>query len=56
MGIHRYLAHLMVYSHVCNASVPELVKTTHVIGKLLSGESTVLTRVGVGGGEWALGT
>ena len=39
----------MVSSHVCNASVPELVKTTHVIDKLLSGESTVLIQ-GVGGG------
>ena len=29
---------------LCNASVPELIKTTHVIDKLLSGESTVLTR------------
>ena len=38
----------MISSHVCDASVPELVKTTHVIDKLLSGESTVLTR---GGGE-----
>ena len=38
MGISWYLAHLMVSSHVYNASVPELVKTTHVIDKLLSGE------------------
>ena len=38
----------MVSSHVCNASVPELVKTTHVIDKLLSGQPTVLIR---GGGE-----
>ena len=46
MGISWYLAHLMVSSHVCNASVPKLVKITHVIGKLLSGESTVLTQLG----------
>ena len=38
----------MVSSHVCNASIPELVKTTHVIDKLLSGESTVLIREGGG--------
>ena len=37
-------AHLMVSSQVCNASIPELVKTTHVMDKLLSGQSTVLTR------------
>ena len=36
----------MASSHVCNASVPELVRVTHVIGKLLSGESTVLTQWG----------
>ena len=36
----------MVSSHVCNVSVPEFVKITHVIGKLLSGESTVLTQLG----------
>ena len=42
---------LMISSHVCDASVPELVKTTHVIDKLLSGESTVLTRRGGGGGD-----
>ena len=41
----------MVSSHVCNASVPELVKTTHVIDKFLSGESTFLTRGG-GGRGW----
>ena len=56
MGISGYLAHLMVSSHVCNASIPKLVKTMHVIDKLLSGESTLLTR---GGGghlvlEWVL--
>ena len=39
----------MVSSHVCNASIPELVKTTHVEDKLLSGQSTVLTRAWVGG-------
>ena len=38
----------MVSSHVCNASIPELVKTTHVIEKLLSDESIVLT----GGERW----
>ena len=51
----------MVSSHVCNASIPELVKTTHVIDKLLSGQSTVLSisiRKFVlssprGGEEWA---
>ena len=42
MRISCYLAHLMVSSHVCNASISELVKPTHVIDKLLSGESTVL--------------
>ena len=42
----------MVSSHVCNVSIPELVKTTHVIDKLSSGQSTVLTR---GGGEGAGG-
>ena len=36
----------MVSSHVCNASVPKLVKVTHVISKLLSGESTFLTEWG----------
>ena len=51
MGKSSYLAHLMVSSHVCNASIPELVKTTHVIDKLLSGKSTVLTKGGM-----ALGT
>ena len=57
MEINRYLAHLMVSSHVCNASIPELVKTTHVVDKLLLGQSTVLTRgVGVGGGGGALRT
>ena len=40
------LAHLMVSSHVYNASVSELVEITHLIGKLLSGESTVLTQLG----------
>ena len=34
----------MVSSHVCNTSVLELVKITHVIGKLLSDESTVMTQ------------
>ena len=38
----------MVSSHGCNDSIPELVKTTHVLDKLLSGESTVLTRWGIG--------
>ena len=38
----------MVSSHICNASVSVLVKTTHVIDKLLSDESTVLTRAGGG--------
>ena len=36
----------MVSSYVCNASVPELVKTMHVLDKLLSGESTVLIQGG----------
>ena len=44
----------MVSSHVCNASIPELVKTTHDIDKLLSGESTVLIQIG--GGRGVLGT
>ena len=35
---------------LCNASIPELVKTTHVIDKLLSGESTVRPREGVARG------
>ena len=30
----------MVSSQVCNASIPELVKTTHGLDKLLSAEST----------------
>ena len=38
----------MVSSHVCNASIPELVKTVHVIDKLLSDECTVLTQGWVG--------
>ena len=42
----------MVSSHVCNASVSELVKITDVIGKLLSGESTVLTQWGGALGTW----
>ena len=42
------LIHLKVSLHVCNASIPELVKTTHVIDKLLSRESTVLTKGGNG--------
>ena len=49
MGINWYLAHLMVSSNVCDALIPELVQTKHVIDKLLSGQSTVLTRKG--GGE-----
>ena len=55
MGISWYLAHLMVSLHVWNASIPELVKTTHVIDTLLSGESTVLTQ-GDGGGGGEIGT
>ena len=47
----------MVSSHVCNASIPELVKTTQVIDKLLSDESTVLIRgAGRGGGRGELRT
>ena len=40
----------MVSLQVCNVSIPELVKTMHVIDILLSGESTILTGVGGGGG------
>ena len=49
-----YLAHLNVSSLVCNASIPVLVKTTHVIDKLLSVESTVLTK-GEGGTRYLSG-
>ena len=44
----------MVSSHIYNASIPELIEITHLIGKSLSGESTVLAQWKGGGGHSVL--